>query len=99
LIAFASAELLDVWVFAKLRAKFGQSKLWLRNNLSNFASQFVDTSIFMTLAFYALEKPLAANWQFLVSLILPYWLLKCSFSVFETPLVYWGVTWLRPKKT
>jgi hypothetical protein len=97
LISFLISELLDVAVFVKLRAKFGKKKLWLRNNVSNFIGQFVDTTIFYTLAFYAFDKPFSANWGFLVGLILPYWLLKCSMSVIETPLVYLGTKWLKQK--
>lgn len=99
LTAFALAEFLDVFIFARLRQLLGKKKLWLRNNASNFISQFVDTTVFMTLAFYAFDKPFAANWSFLVSLIIPYWLLKCSMSVLETPLVYLGVRWLRSEKS
>jgi uncharacterized integral membrane protein (TIGR00697 family) len=95
LVAFALAELLDVWVFSKIRKKMADKALWLRNNASNFAAQFIDTVIFMTLAFYALEKPFGTNAAFLLGLIVPYWLLKCSMSVVETPLVYLGVRWLR----
>ncbi len=99
LIAFASAEFLDVFVFMKLRAMFGTGKLWFRNNASNFISQFVDTTVFMFLAFYAFDKGLGNNVAFLFSLILPYWLLKCTMSVIETPLVYAGVRWLRNDTT
>jgi uncharacterized integral membrane protein (TIGR00697 family) len=95
LIAFALADLLDVWVFSRLRAKLGQQALWLRNNLSNFCAQLVDTVVFMVLAFYAFDTSLAANASFLIGLIIPYWLLKCSMSVIDTPLVYAGVRWLR----
>jgi queuosine precursor transporter len=95
LTAFTLAEFLDVLVFSKLRQKLGKSRLWLRNNLSNFVSQLVDTATFMLLAFYALDKPFADNFVFIVGLVLPYWLLKCSMSVIETPLVYWGVKWLK----
>lgn len=95
LIAFTTADFLDVAIFAKIRKSLGKSKLWLRNNLSNFISQFVDTALFMFLAFYSLERSLNDNLTFLFSLILPYWLLKCSMSVIETPLVYWGVNWLK----
>ena len=98
LIAFTLAEFLDVFIFTKIRQSLGKKKLWLRNNLSNFISQFVDTTIFMTLAFYALERPLPDNVSFLVSLILPYWLLKCVMSIIETPLVYLGVKWLNHGK-
>ena len=95
LIAFAIAEFLDVYIFAKIRQKLGTGKLWLRNNASNFISQFVDTTVFMFLAFYALDKGVGNNMAFLFSLILPYWLLKCTMSIIETPLVYAGVRWLK----
>lgn len=98
LIAFALAEFLDVFIFAKIKEKLGKKALWFRNNASNFASQFLDTSVFMFLAFYAFDKGFDYNFSFLVSLILPYWLLKCSMSIIETPLVYLGVNWLKKDK-
>jgi uncharacterized integral membrane protein (TIGR00697 family) len=78
LIAFTTADFLDVAVFAKIRKALGKSKLWLRHYLSNFIAQFVDTVLFMFLAFYSFDRSLSANLTFLFSLILPYWLLKCS---------------------
>ena len=95
LTAFALAEFLDIFVFAKLRQLFGKRRLWLRNNVSNFVSQFVDTTVFMSLAFWALDKPFHNNVTFLLSVIIPYWLLKCFMSVIETPFVYIGVSWLK----
>lgn len=95
LTAFALADFLDIFIFARIRARLGKSRLWLRNNASNFVAQLIDTTVFMFLAFYSLDRGFDANVGFLVSLIVPYWLLKCSMSVIETPLVYWGVKWLR----
>jgi uncharacterized integral membrane protein (TIGR00697 family) len=95
LAAFALAEFLDIFVFVKLRQLFGKRRLWLRNNVSNFVSQFVDTTTFMFLAFYVFDQPFNNNVVFLVSIIIPYWLLKCFMSVIETPLVYLGVRWLK----
>lgn len=95
LTAFAVAEFLDVFIFAKVREMLGKKGLWIRTNLSNFVSEFFDTVLFMTLAFYALDKPFASNFVFLSGLILPYWLLKCFMSILETPLVYLGVKWLK----
>lgn len=99
LTAFAIAEFLDVIVYVRVRQRLGSGRLWLRNNVSNFISQLVDTVIFMTVAFYAFDRPLADNLSFLVSLILPYWLLKCFMSIIETPFVYLGVRWLRSGET
>lgn len=98
LTAFAIAEFMDVLIFVKIREQLGKKALWLRNNASNFISQFIDTAIFMFLAFYAFDKAFDANISFLFSLILPYWLLKCSMSIIETPLVYLGVKWLKENK-
>lgn len=95
LIAFAASDFLDLLIFVKMRKSLGKSGLWLRNNVSNFVSSFVDTVIFMTVAFYALDKGLGENFAFLASLTIPYWLLKCAMSVLETPLVYLGVKWLK----
>ncbi|HLL61228.1 MAG TPA: queuosine precursor transporter [Candidatus Nitrosocosmicus sp.] len=95
LIAFALANFLDIHVFSKIREHLGKKALWLRNNASNFVSQFFDTMIFITLAFYALDRSVLDNASFLMSLIIPYWLLKCFMSVIETPFVYLGVKWLK----
>lgn len=98
LTAFAVGEFLDVFIFAKIRQKLGAKKLWLRTNASNFLAQFVDTTLFMFLAFYAFNRPFNDNLIFLFGLILPYWLLKCFMSIIETPLVYLGVKWLNTNK-
>jgi len=33
--------------------------------------------------------------SFIVSIGLPYWILKCIMSLITTPLVYGGVKWLK----
>jgi len=95
LIAFTLSDFLDVLIFVKIRERLGKKALWFRTNFSNIISMFIDTVIFLTLAFYTLDKSLSSNVIFLTSLILPYWLLKCFMSVIETPLVYIGVKWLK----
>jgi queuosine precursor transporter len=90
LTAFWLSELFDVYLFNLIRQKLGQKRLWLRNNISNFLGQLADTTIFMFLAFY-----LPGNEKYIISLILPYWMLKCVFSLIETPFTYIGVRWLK----
>ena len=97
LVAFAISEFADVFIFAKLRQKLGKRRLWFRTNVSNFLSEFLDTAIFMLLAFYAFDQSVLSNVSFIAGLALPYWLLRCFMSIIETPLVYWGVRWLRNK--
>lgn len=93
LVAFWLSERFDVYVFSKIREKLGKNKLWIRSNISNFLGQFVDTALFMFLAFF-----IPGNVSFIISLIIPYWLLKCFMSIIETPITYWGVTWLGKEK-
>lgn len=98
LSAFALSDFLDVYIFNKIRERFGKKALWFRNNLSNIISQLVDTVVFISLAFYVLDKPFLTNFSTLLGIILPYWLIKCFMSVIETPLVYLGVNWLKKDK-
>lgn len=96
--AFAVAEFLDVAVFAKLRERLGQKGLWLRNNVSNFLSQFVDVFVWTVIAFYSLSDSLVANAWFILGIIIPYWLVRCGMSLVETPVIYVVVKWLRGGK-
>ena len=90
LAAFYLSERFDIYVFTQIRQRLGADKLWLRNNMSNFIGQLFDTTIFMFLAFY---QP--GNFTFILSLIWPYWLLKCLMSIIETPVTYLGIKWLK----
>ncbi|HKU18688.1 MAG TPA: queuosine precursor transporter [Candidatus Saccharimonadales bacterium] len=96
ILAFAASELLDVAVFARLRQRMQTRGLWLRNNVANFLSQFVDAAVWTTLAFYAFNQPFGANLSFIAGIVVPYYLVRCTMSVLETPLVYAGVHWLKP---
>ena len=98
LIAFIFSDFLDIYLFSWIRERFGKDRLWLRNNVSNIISQFIDAITFMTIAFYALDQSFFANVSFIASLLIPYWLLRCVLSIIETPLVYWGVRWLGSEK-
>lgn len=90
LVAFWVSEQFDVFVFSKIKQKLANTGLWFRNNFSNTASQFLDTVLFMFLAFYSGD-----NFVFVWSLVIPYWLLKVGFSVVHTPFTYAGVKWLK----
>lgn len=93
LIAFGLSQTHDIWAFNFWKQKTNGSFLWLRNNLSTIASQFIDTTIFMFIAFYAITPKFTA--EFIFSLIIPYWLFKIAFALLDTPLVYAGVRWLK----
>lgn len=98
LVAFIASDFLDVYIFAKLRKSMGKKGLWLRNNVSNFISETLDAAVFMTLAFWTLDQSILSNISFILSLAVPYILIRWALSVIETPLVYLGVTWLKDTK-
>jgi len=83
LISYMVSQNLDVFVFGQLKARHGQKKLWLRNNASTMTSQLVDTTIFITIAFYG-TMPLAV----LGGLILTQYAFKFVASIVLTPVVY-----------
>lgn len=101
IVAFTISQTHDVWAFNFWKQKTKGRFLWLRNNLSTIVSQFIDTTIFMFIAFYAITPKHDASYMFV--LIIPYWLLKVLVAIFDTIPIYFGVWWLRgyikePKK-
>ena len=85
--AFAISDLLDIVIFARIRAQI--SHLWLRSNISNIFAQLVDTTLFVYLAFFS------GDHGFVRGIILPYWIFKCLMSVITTPIIYRWVKRLR----
>lgn len=92
-VAFAMGQLHDVWAFSFWKKKTKGKYLWLRNNLSTFLSQAVDTFLFMMIAFYMVSPRF--DFAFVMSLAIPYYIFKIVFAALDTPLVYAGVKWLK----
>jgi len=96
IIAFLIAQIHDVVAFEYWKKVTGGRFLWLRNNASTIVSQFLDTTIFMFLAFYLATPQYTV--EFIFALIIPYWLLKVVISIADTPFLYLGVRWLGGKE-
>lgn len=92
-VAFALGQLHDVWAFSFWKKKTDGKFLWLRNNLSTFVSQAVDTFVFMMIAFYMVSPKF--DFAFVMSLAIPYYIFKIVFAALDTPLIYLGVNWLK----
>jgi len=95
LVAFLISQLHDVWAFEYWKNKTKGKYFWIRNNLSTIVSQFIDTSIFIFLAFYQITPKY--DFAFMWTLILPYYALKVILAIVDTPFAYLGVKWLREK--
>lgn len=87
-IAYFISQLLDIYVFKRIRDVTGEGLLFLRNNISTFVSQFVDTAIFLGIAFYGVSpfEDLSTLVQFGVVV----WLAKVFVAIFDTPFLYFG---------
>jgi uncharacterized integral membrane protein (TIGR00697 family) len=95
--AYLAAELIDVLIYSKMRERMRHKGMWLRNNISNFVGQFIDSAVFVVIAFYTTSSSPIANVTFLMGIVLPYWCVRCLMSVAATPLVYAGVALLRKR--
>lgn len=85
LVAYICSQSVDVFLYHFIWKKTGNSKkgLWLRNNGSTLCSQFIDTSIFVTIAFLGVyETPI-----FLEILGTTY-LFKAIVALMDTPFIY-----------
>ncbi len=94
--AFSLAQLQDIFIFEKIRKVTKGKYLWIRTNVSTFASELVDTTVFMFIAFYLITPRFDA--LFVLKMIIPYLLLKLAFAVLITPAVYAGVKLLKQKE-
>lgn len=54
ILAYGISTLLNVTIFARLKAREGARLLWLRAAIASVLSQIVDTLIFITVAFYGI---------------------------------------------
>ncbi len=82
MISYVISQNLDVKIFMILKNKYPKY-LWLRNNAGTMISQFVDTLIFITIAFYG-----TVSLEFLSSLIVGQYVVKWIIAIFDTPFLY-----------
>lgn len=80
---YCISQMFDIWAFHKIKAKTGNSKLWLRNNGSTLISQFLDTIIFTLIAFYGVFE-----YNVVIELIFTSYVIKLLVSVLDTPFIY-----------
>lgn len=93
MLAFLTAQLLDVKIFSKIKEMTQGKKLWLRNNVSTCASQLVDTII---VSMFVLIWGLKLNFTSALLIMGSEYLYKVIFALCDTPFVYFG-TYLTKK--
>lgn len=95
--AFLAAEVIDVLIYSEMRKRMKHRGMWLRNNVSNFIGQLIDSAVFVVIAFYATNIDVLANLVLLAGIVLPYWFVRCLMSIAGTPLAYAGVAFLKKR--
>ena len=85
LSAFLVGQLVDVFVFQKLRKITGHKMLWLRATGSTLVSQLIDSFFVLFIAFYGTFP----NTQ-IVAIGLTNYIYKFTMAILLTPLIYAG---------
>ncbi len=81
LIAYIISQYHDIWAFEFWGRITKGKQLWLRNNASTLVSQFIDTAIFIVIAFYGTGMPI-------LTMIISQYIIKAVIAVLDTPFVY-----------
>jgi len=86
LAAYLLSQRHDVWAYHFWRKRFSKdNQIWLRNNLSTMVSQFIDSVVFVLIAFYGVYET-----SVLFEIFITTYFLKWIVAASDTPFVYWG---------
>lgn len=91
MVAYLSAQFIDVRLFHFWKRLTKGKHLWLRNNASTITSQFIDTSVVISLLCIAG----VIAWEQWFTLVLNGFLFKVMIAILDTPLFYMLNYWLR----
>jgi queuosine precursor transporter len=85
LVAFLIGQLVDVFVFQRLRKITGSKFLWLRATGSTLISQFIDSFVVLFIAFYGVFS----NKQ-IIAIGITNYIYKFLVAIALTPVIYLG---------
>lgn len=91
--AFMIGQLIDVFVFRSIKKRTGEKHIWLRATGSTLISQFIDSFVVLTIAFYFYPKwvpnqgsPWPVNQVIAIGIV--NYIYKFCVSILLTPLIY-----------
>lgn len=94
LVAFILSQLIDVFVFHKIKKATGEKKIWLRATGSTLVSQFIDSFVVLFIAFYVGSRINASDgdftWPFslFIAVGVVNYLYKFLVAILLTPVIY-----------
>jgi len=83
IVAFLVSQVVDVWVFHRIKRRTGNKHLWLRATGSTVVSQLVDSYIVLFIAFSQYF-----TWQQILAFGMMNYMYKFTVAVLLTPLIY-----------
>lgn len=92
-VAYIAGEFINSFVLAKLKIITKGRWLWSRTIGSTFLGQGVDTTIFISIAFWGI-----LSFPLLVQTILTQWLFKVGYEIIATPFTYLAVNFLKRRE-
>lgn len=97
--AFLVAQLIDVFVFHKIKKATGEKKIWLRATGSTVISQLIDSFVVLLIAFYFYPKLIKGQgepWPFdqLIAICIVNYIYKFIVALLLTPVIYLVHGWI-----
>ncbi len=78
--AFTLSQILDIFVYQRIKEATAGKQLWLRSNISTYLGQMLDSLIFVSIVFYSSSNKL--------SILAGSILIKIILSFLMTPIIY-----------
>lgn len=90
LVAFLLGQLIDAYIFARIKRATGDKKIWMRATVSTLFSQLIDSFVVLFIAFY-----LGAGWdmRLVLAICLVNYIYKFVVAVLLIPALY-GIHWI-----
>ncbi|MGZ3860453.1 MAG: queuosine precursor transporter, partial [Flavisolibacter sp.] len=82
LVAFLISQLVDVYVFHKIKKVTGEKRIWLRATGSTLVSQLVDSYIVLFIAFSGVF-----SWQMILAIGMVNYFYKFTMAILLTPVI------------
>jgi queuosine precursor transporter len=97
--AFLIGQLIDVFVFHKIKRVTGEKKIWLRATGSTLVSQLIDSFVVLMIAFYFYPKWVPGQgspWPFdqVIAICIVNYIYKFSMAILLTPIIYLVHGWI-----
>ena len=81
-VAFLVSQLVDVYVFHKIKQATGEKRIWLRATGSTLVSQLIDSYIVLFIAFSGVF-----SWQLILAVGIMNYLYKATMALLLTPVI------------